>query len=352
MEAVSLNTYTCNNAAGFSGINGETDVNDCAPCMNGCTESSGTNSTMAINAFKCANAAGYSGTKGETDVNECLSSPCHKAHNGGTCVESSTGDSVGTSTYACAHARMLVMLVWLLAMLSWTRTAQRALGCALCWLLAMSWAPCWASCWALCQLAEALYRLVGPLFVMPRVPLALRWALRRLVWELCGLVGPLPAISWALWGALLLCRALRWVLSVLCQLVGALCWLVRAVRLSPCPGVVCWAVRLSTPSMPIVVKNIYTGKNFMLDVHCMVDTTENLKARPRRMRTRLRAPPCTHARAATHRRRDVCLRRRSRSRRASRPSSSAYPSRASRWRTAARWPTATCSRTKNARCTW
>eukprot|EP01048_Picozoa_sp_COSAG05_P016782 COSAG05_NODE_2207_length_3397_cov_6.909642_1_plen_776_part_01 len=78
----------CACAAGYSGVNCATNIDDCAsgPCAN-----SGT-CTDGVDSYSCACAAGYSGTNCTNDMDECASNPCQ---NGGTCVE-------GVASYACS----------------------------------------------------------------------------------------------------------------------------------------------------------------------------------------------------------------------------------------------------------
>ena len=78
----------CACAAGYSGVNCATNIDECAagPCAN-----SGT-CTDGVDSYSCACAAGYSGTNCTHDMDECASNPCQ---NGGTCVE-------GVASYACS----------------------------------------------------------------------------------------------------------------------------------------------------------------------------------------------------------------------------------------------------------
>ena len=63
------------------------DIDECAssPCQNGgtCTDS--------VNSYTCNCDAGYSGDNCETDINECASNPCL---NGGTCID-------GINSFTC-----------------------------------------------------------------------------------------------------------------------------------------------------------------------------------------------------------------------------------------------------------
>ena len=94
-----MHDYRCAPKAGYSGDEGEVDVDECAstPCKNGgtCADSNSDASTstakVAADAFHCTNTPGYSGNRGETDFDECSSEPCQ---NGGTC-----SDSSGASPY-------------------------------------------------------------------------------------------------------------------------------------------------------------------------------------------------------------------------------------------------------------
>lgn len=85
--------YTCTCAAGYSGTNCETNVDECAvnPCQNGGT------CTDGVDSYTCACAAGYSGTNCETDIDECAMGsavcgagvPCVNSTGSFTCVTGS-----------------------------------------------------------------------------------------------------------------------------------------------------------------------------------------------------------------------------------------------------------------------
>jgi hypothetical protein len=84
--------YTCSCAAGYSGTNCATNINECvpAPCQNSaaCTD--------GINTYSCTCVAGYSGTNCATNINECAPAPCL---NGAACID-------GINTYICSCATL------------------------------------------------------------------------------------------------------------------------------------------------------------------------------------------------------------------------------------------------------
>ena len=78
-KATCINTagsYKCTCASGYTGINCETNIDECNsnPCLNSgsCTD--------GINEYTCICANGFTGQHCEADIDECLSSPCQ--HNG------------------------------------------------------------------------------------------------------------------------------------------------------------------------------------------------------------------------------------------------------------------------------
>ncbi|XP_072176797.1 uncharacterized protein [Diadema setosum] len=71
--------FVCVCVAGYSGVNCEININECAsmPCRNGeCID--------GVNGYTCNCTAGYDGTTCENNINECASDPCR---NGGTCED-------------------------------------------------------------------------------------------------------------------------------------------------------------------------------------------------------------------------------------------------------------------------
>ena len=82
-----VNSYTCNCVAGYTGTNCETNIDDCPgnSCLNGATCVDG------VNSYTCNCVAGYTGTNCETDIDECAAAPCQ---NSGTCVD-------GVNFYTC-----------------------------------------------------------------------------------------------------------------------------------------------------------------------------------------------------------------------------------------------------------
>jgi surface protein len=85
-----IGVQACECNAGFTGVQCESDVNECSssPCGNGGTCSDG------VNGYTCVCAPGFTGTQCESDFNECSSSPCG---NGGTCSD-------GVNGYTCVCA--------------------------------------------------------------------------------------------------------------------------------------------------------------------------------------------------------------------------------------------------------
>ena len=71
-----INMYTCNCSNGYTGVNCQTNIDECtsSPCLN-----SGT-CTDGINEYSCICANAYTGLNCEADIDECQSSPCQ--HNG------------------------------------------------------------------------------------------------------------------------------------------------------------------------------------------------------------------------------------------------------------------------------
>ena len=70
--------YKCTCNSGFTGVNCETNIDECAsnPCLNG-------NCNNLIGAYNCSCFAGWTGINCNTNIDECLSNPCT---NGATCV--------------------------------------------------------------------------------------------------------------------------------------------------------------------------------------------------------------------------------------------------------------------------
>ncbi|XP_028513086.1 neurogenic locus Notch protein [Exaiptasia diaphana] len=86
-----VNSYTCKCAAGFTGPNCETNVDECAkfkPCQNGAKCIDG------VNSYKCECAPGFNGKNCETNVDDCVKKPCQ---NGGECID-------GVNSYKCECA--------------------------------------------------------------------------------------------------------------------------------------------------------------------------------------------------------------------------------------------------------
>lgn len=85
-----VNDYGCACAPGYSGKACADDIDDCAslPCVNGGT------CTDKVNDFSCTCPAGYDGKTCSNDVNDCATQPCV---NGGTCT-----DEVNDFSCACA----------------------------------------------------------------------------------------------------------------------------------------------------------------------------------------------------------------------------------------------------------
>ena len=94
--------YHCECPAGYSGTNCEEDINECNPdlCQNSgvCTES-GTDAAVLLGEYNCACPAGYTGDSCEIDTNECEPDPCQ---NSGVCTESGTDAAVLLGEYNCA----------------------------------------------------------------------------------------------------------------------------------------------------------------------------------------------------------------------------------------------------------
>jgi hypothetical protein len=64
-------SYTCTCAPGWTGINCETNINECvsSPCVNGaCIDK--------VNGYQCVCQPGWTNMNCDVDINECLSSPC------------------------------------------------------------------------------------------------------------------------------------------------------------------------------------------------------------------------------------------------------------------------------------
>ncbi|XP_068690355.1 uncharacterized protein [Montipora foliosa] len=83
----SINSYSCNCTAGFTGTYCETDMDDCAnhTCANGASCVDG------VNSYSCNCTAGFTGTHCETDIDECTN---HTCDNGASCVD-------GINRYFC-----------------------------------------------------------------------------------------------------------------------------------------------------------------------------------------------------------------------------------------------------------
>eukprot|EP01052_Picozoa_sp_SAG31_P001136 SAG31_NODE_37_length_31616_cov_38.688359_10_plen_1872_part_00 len=92
---INLSSFECICMTGFEGPVCAIDINECesAPCQNGgtCLDSSSGNST-AFGAYDCICVEGWDGENCFADVDDCLSMPCQ---NGATCSDA------GTNSYVC-----------------------------------------------------------------------------------------------------------------------------------------------------------------------------------------------------------------------------------------------------------
>ncbi|MEZ4459459.1 MAG: hypothetical protein R3E66_06965 [bacterium] len=77
--ALANGDYLCQCAAGFTGDDCGTAIDNCAddPCVNGTCEST-------TDGYTCTCDAGFEGTKCQTNTDDCSGSPCQ---NGGTCID-------------------------------------------------------------------------------------------------------------------------------------------------------------------------------------------------------------------------------------------------------------------------